>query len=128
MSLLPCERRAAQRSLGITNRTHMTSVLIRCGWERAPLRSHCLHCLRDGVSEGKSLLFPSSGFTSKRRKSKSERLYLVQDVDVVVFGGEGGVVVAQPVHHSAAGDDDGRKQRADAVFKRRQLGKGNDAN
>lgn len=48
-------------------------------------------------------------------------LYLVQHVDVVVLGGEGGVVVAQPVHHGAAGDDDGRKQGADAVLKRRQL-------
>lgn len=49
------------------------------------------------------------------------RRYLVQDVDVVVFGGEGGVVVAQPVHHGAAGDDDGCKQRADAVLKGWQL-------
>lgn len=54
-------------------------------------------------------------------------LYLVQDVDVVVFRGEGGVVVAQTVHHGAAGDDDGRKQGADAVFKRWQLERGKDS-
>lgn len=45
------------------------------------------------------------------------RLYLVQDIDVVAFGGEGGVVVSQPVHHGAAGDDDGGKEGADAVLK-----------
>lgn len=36
---------------------------------------------------------------------------------MVVFCGEGGVVVTQPVHHGAAGDDDGGKQGADAVLK-----------
>lgn len=41
----------------------------------------------------------------------------MQHVDVVAFGGEGGVVVSQPVHHGAAGDDDGGKQGADAVLK-----------
>lgn len=44
------------------------------------------------------------------------RRYLVQDVDVVVFCGEGGVAVAQPVHHGAAGDNDGGEQGADAVL------------
>lgn len=47
--------------------------------------------------------------------------YLVQDVDVVVFRGEGGVAVAQPVHHGAAGDNDGGKQSADAVLEGWQL-------
>lgn len=36
---------------------------------------------------------------------------------MVVFRGEGGVVVLEPVHHGAAGDDDGGKQGADAVLK-----------
>lgn len=83
------------------------------------------------------MLSPQSRSRPERRKSKTEifsatgrrgsqcvsrgGLYLVQHVDVVVLGGEGRVVVAQPVHHGAAGDDDGCKQRADAVFKRRQL-------
>lgn len=61
------------------------------------------------------------GFFSSACSALDGCLYLVQDVDVVVLGGEGGVVVAQPVHHGAAGDDDGRKQGADAVLKRRQL-------
>lgn len=43
--------------------------------------------------------------------------YLVQDIYMVVFCAEGGVVVTQPVHHGAAGDDDGGKQCADAVLK-----------
>lgn len=51
-------------------------------------------------------------------------LYLVQDVDMVVLRGEGGVAVTQPVHHGAAGDDDGRKQGADAVFEGWKLQKG----
>lgn len=42
--------------------------------------------------------------------------YLVQDIYMVVFCAEGGVVVTQPVHHGAAGDDDGGKQGADAVL------------
>lgn len=35
---------------------------------------------------------------------------------MVVFCGEGGVAVTQPVHHGAAGDDDGGEQGADAVL------------
>ena len=50
--------------------------------------------------------------------------YLVQDVDVVVLRGEGGVVVTQPVHHGAAGDDDGGEQGADAVLEGWKLSKG----
>lgn len=42
---------------------------------------------------------------------------------MVVFCGEGGVVVTQPVHHGAAGDNDGSKESADAVLKRWKLKK-----
>lgn len=35
---------------------------------------------------------------------------------MVVFCGEGGVAVTQPVHHGAAGDNDGSEQSADAVL------------
>lgn len=124
----------------------LTGLTWLAWWFAVGGRSCCLHCLRDEVSECKNLLSPWSRFKSKRRKSKTEiffdsnagsfptgrcgfscvlrgGLYLVQDVNVVVFSGEGGVVVSQPVHHGAAGDDDGRKQRADAVFKCRQLEK-----
>lgn len=50
--------------------------------------------------------------------------YLVQDVDVVVLSGEGGVAVAQSVHHGAAGDDDGCEEGADAVLKGWELNSG----
>lgn len=43
--------------------------------------------------------------------------YLMKDVDVVVFCGEGGVTITQSVHHGAAGDDDGGKEGADTVLK-----------
>lgn len=43
----------------------------------------------------------------------------MQDVDVVVFCGEGRVAVT--VQHGGAGDDDGGKQSADAVLKGRKL-------
>lgn len=46
-----------------------------------------------------------------------EGKYLVQDVDVVVFCGEAGVAVTQPVDHRTAGDNDGSEQSADAVLK-----------
>lgn len=36
---------------------------------------------------------------------------------MVVFCGEGGVAVTEPVHHGAAGDNDGGKQSTDAVLK-----------
>jgi len=47
--------------------------------------------------------------------------HLVEDVGVVVLGGEAGVAVAQAVHHGAAGDDDGGEQSVDAVLERRGL-------
>lgn len=45
------------------------------------------------------------------------RCYLMENVDVVVFCGEGGVAVTQSVHHGAAGDNNGSEQSADAVLK-----------
>lgn len=45
----------------------------------------------------------------------------MQNIDMIVFGVEGGVIVPESVHHGAAGDDDGCEESVDAVFKSGQL-------
>lgn len=45
----------------------------------------------------------------------------MQNIDMIVFSAEGGVIVPESVHHGATGDDDGCEESVNAVFKCRQL-------
>lgn len=45
----------------------------------------------------------------------------MQNIDMIVFCTEGGVIFPEPVHHGATGDDDGCEESVNAVLKCRQL-------
>lgn len=47
--------------------------------------------------------------------------YLMQNIDMIVFCAEGGVIVPEAVHHGATGDDDGCEECVNTVFKLRRL-------